>query len=66
LKKGIDVDFYCYAVPYETKKYNVFGEIKTYECSPYEEYEKALNLKLKEKLGRNLIGEGKLLVPIKK
>jgi len=66
LKKGIDVDFYCYAVPYETKKYNVFGEIKTYECSPYEEYEKALNLKLKEKLGRNLIGEGKLLAPFKK
>jgi hypothetical protein len=65
LKKGIDVNFYCFAAPFEVKEYNVFGEKKIYESSPYEEYEKTLNNSLKKKLGKNLIGEGKLLIPFK-
>jgi hypothetical protein len=65
LKKGIDVEFYCFAAPFEVKEYNVFGEKKIYEYSPYEEYEKTLNSSLKKKLKKNLIGEGKLLVPFK-
>lgn len=65
LKKGMDVEFYCFAAPFEVKEYNVFGEKKVYEFSPYEEYEKTLNNSLKKKLGKNLIGEGKLLITFK-
>lgn len=65
LKNNIDVDFYCYDVPYVTQECNVFGKKKTFEFSPYEEYEKTINSVLKEKLGKNLIGEGKLLLSSK-
>lgn len=66
LKKGMSVEFYCFAAPFEVKEYDVFGEKKVYEYSPYEEYEKTLNASLKKKLGKNLIGEGKLLDSFKK
>lgn len=66
LKKGMSVEFYCFAVPFEVREYDVFGKKKVYEYSPYEEYEKTLNAFLKKKLGRNLIGQGKLLESFKK
>lgn len=66
LKENINVDFYCFATPFKTEKYDVFGVKKTFDFSPYEEYEKVLNSTLKKKLGRNLIGEGKLTTLQKK
>lgn len=66
LKKNMNVEFYCFAAPFEVKEYDVFGEKKIYEYSPYEEYEKTLNASLKKKLGRNLIGERNLLDIFKK
>lgn len=66
LKKGMTVEFYCFEAPFEVKEYDVYGEKKVFEYSPYEEYEKTLNASLKKKLGRNLIGEGTLLLSYKK
>jgi hypothetical protein len=60
LNTNISVEFYCMEVGYVSKEHDIFGEIKTLEYSPYEEYEKTLNKKLINTLGRKPIGDGKL------
>jgi hypothetical protein len=53
-------------VEYISKQHDIFGEIKTIEYSPYEEYEKVLNRKLINTLGKKPIGDGKLQEIFKK
>jgi hypothetical protein len=66
LENGDAVDFYCLQAPYNINQFNVFGEIKIIETSPYEEMESILNKKLIESLGRKPIGEGNLMEQFKK
>lgn len=60
LVQNIPVEFYCMEVGSTTRKCDIFGEVKVLEYSPYEEYEKVLNRKLIELLGKKPIGDGKL------
>jgi len=60
LKNNVPIQFYCFRAPDHHYQYNVFGENIVIKTSPYEEYEKVLNDKLKKSLGRNPIGEGSL------
>lgn len=61
LKKGIPIKFYAFETPlYEVSYKCSNGKEKHIKISPYEEMEKELNAHLKQCLGKNLIGEGKL------
>ena len=65
LEEGIEVDFYAYEVPIKTNEYQAFGKMGEFNYSPYEEYEKTLNLILSEKIGKKLIGDGSLFLEYK-
>jgi hypothetical protein len=65
LVQNIPVEFYCLQAPYAISEFDVFGEKKIIETSPYEEMESILNKKLIQTLGRNPIGDGKLLEQFK-
>jgi hypothetical protein len=67
LKTDCKVKFYGMIVPSVQMTYESFdGQIITEIVSPYESEEKKLNALLNKLNGKKVIGEGKLLVPIKK
>jgi hypothetical protein len=65
LENNIDVDFYCYEVPIRTEDFVAFRRNRSFNFSPYEEFEKTLNEVLIEKLGGSLIGDGELFLDYK-
>jgi hypothetical protein len=66
-KDGHPIKFYAMVVPSITMTYESFdGEMITEMVSPYESEEKKLNGLLNKMNGKKVIGEGKLMVQIKK
>jgi len=64
---GCEVKFYGMVVPSVQMTYESFdGTFITESVSPYESEEKKLNALLNKLNGKKVIGEGKLLIPIKK
>jgi len=67
IKDNYPVQFYGMIVPSDQYTFESFdGKIETKTTSPYEDEEKKLNALLNKLNGKKVIGEGKLLVPIKK
>jgi hypothetical protein len=67
IKNNNPIEIYAMVVPsYECTFPSFDGKIETKLVSPYEEEEKKVNALLKKMNGGNLIGEGKLLVKLKK
>jgi hypothetical protein len=67
LRVGCEVKFYGMVVPSYEMTYESFdGEVITESVSPYESEEKKLNHLLNKLNGKKVIGEGKLLEPLKK
>lgn len=65
IENGDEVEFYCLQAPYNVNEFDVFGQTKVIETSPYEEMESILNKKLIDSLGRKPIGEGNLMEEFK-
>lgn len=61
LEEGKEVSFYGFVCPEITAEFDVFGTTHTIKVSPEKEFEKALNTKLRNTLGRKPIGDGNLL-----
>jgi hypothetical protein len=67
LNTDCEVNFYGMIVPSVQMTYESFdGQIITESVSPYESEEKKMNALLNKLNGKKVIGEGKLLDPIKK
>jgi hypothetical protein len=65
IEDGVDVEFYCWQAPIKVEEHKEFGTTFVIETSPYEEMESHLNKYLKNCLGKQLIGAGKLMKQFK-